>query len=657
MNTVSLILQSAITAAGLAGLCGLVGLAFPDRWLLPRASPLVQRALLGFAVIIIVMTFPYRNQAPVYIGPIMVGALAIYGAAAAVWRQSAGMTPARSWPVSLFIREGAFWALATLPLLVLVYVPLLTHHALFFETRGPDLFGDLMTTGYLADGHQWADLMGAIHQVSGNYKWWDVGNQRWFLPNFREAVAIDFFPRAIRWGHAVVSILISRVTGEPIWIAFFSLTVFCAGLFPSVIVDAARSRGIKPLHAILLAIAITGAQTYVLMLDEGIVVQFIAMAMLLFLLFNVHHVMTETTSTGQKIVIALLLIGLTLTFGEGTQIVIIYATFLAVFVAFQSRFRRPALARMASAVLGIGGLFVVLNPVAASDFIWWSLLRLHEDFIGGALPFHWSILSIILSLPYAALAPRVGPHLISNDWLGRAIEAGVLVAMGVVVARRRQENGPQFLAAAATVALFVAINLLYPVWKISSIMQPLIIVGGVSVLPERLGSVRKGAALAVYAAFVLFGGGRLMAQYVHHALPIRPDQFVIDENAVKGQKLVLVTPSMSAVYLTLGASQPLYLLRGWHPGNIAPDFRIGGVDRRRIGIYYDCDAEGRRRCAIIRRKTGLPPRVVRPLDVRLSALEDRPGHISNAKLDAFIQNTFGVAPEGGQIHVDHPAKR
>lgn len=645
MQVLSIILQSACTAVGFAVLCGLVGHVFPRSWLLSGSSAQLQRILLGFASLVIILRFPYREQLPIVIGPIVVAALALCGAVMVIRRWVGGAVKAnrRQGAAKDMVREWAIWALAILPSLALFYGPLVARDALFLPTVGPDLYGNLISAGYIAAGHELGDLLQSMHQVTGNYKWWNLGHQHWTLPDFRQAVAIEFFLRSIRWGHAVITSLISRVTGEPVWIAFYALMAFSAALFPSTIIDAARSRGISPMRTALVAIIVTATQTYVLMLNEGIDVQFIAMPVVAFLLFNFHRLMTEVGSIGQKISVAILLSALITTFGEGVQVIIIYAAILTMLIAVRYRFRLLVLVRMSVAILAIGGFCIAVGPVAVVDFVLWSLIRLRDNFNGGALALHWSPMSIIFSIPYVTLVPESSPHLVVADgWTGRAVEAVVLIGLGIAVARRRIDEGIEILAAAGAVFLFVVLNMLYPLWKATTMLQPLFVVCVVAVLPECLGILRKGALLAVYTAFALFGGGRLLTQYVHHGLPVRPNQFVINESAAKGENLVLLTPSVSVVYLGLGASHPLYLVRGWELFGLVHNFRIDNIDNLHIGIYYDCDAEGKLRCAEIRQATGLPPRMVRPLSLRLSVLEDRLGHVSDAQVDSFIKATFGV---------------
>lgn len=655
MSTIEIFAKSVFWVFMLGGLCLVLGKSVPDRWLLPNRSRALQHLLIGWSLLVVALRFPFREQLPVRVGVAVLALIGLYSVAK--WgfesvRKASSDVADRRWklppPAS---RAAVAAALAVLlPSLLIAFFPLFSSGAVYFQYRGPDLDGDFMSASFVTDGNGLGRLIGSLHEATGSFRWWDLGLDPWTIPDFREAVAIEFFLRSIRWGHAVLTALVSISSGEPVWFGFLVVVLFSLLLCPLVVLDACRARGIELRSAVLLSIAAIGSQTYALMLYEGIAVQLIAMPVLLFFVLNARPILLERSTLGAKFALALMLSALVSTFGEGIQILVVFAgAFLALYFGFREKLSLPR-ADVLGAAITIGALWIALSPTVFVDFALWSYERLKVQFSGGALHFNWSTLSLLFSLPYMALDQKDGLHLaIPGLRAIRLAELGILLAVAALCLRRRR--GLEFSAVVACVAVFTLVNHRYALWKSIAVLQPLFLVTAFELLPARIRALPKEWLLAGLCAVTVGGMARLMWQYHLHAERVTPEQFEVRRLVPPGTRVAIVTPSQSRVYMKLGSLGELYWVNNWawRRADLIPDFSIGGAASLPVVLYFDCDGEGAARCAAIKAfAPGLAHRTMVPTHVPVSSLLDKQGFVDQQALSKFVSKSFGVEPNGDQ---------
>lgn len=624
-------------------MCLLVGKSIPDRWLFPDLSRRLQQILIGISILVVALRFSFREHAPVAFAFAIIAVPGVIG----LMRFIAAHTKTSDSAPAVTANKGYIWLypLLVLPAAIIVFFPLISSGTVFFQNRGPDLDGHLLSAAFVFDGNSYPRLLRSFEQASGSFEWWNYKNSHWHLPDFRESIAVEVIIRSGRYSHAVLSSLISWISGEPIWFGYFVLIGCSTLLCPLIIYDACAAKGIKPITCILLTILLTTSHTYALVVYEGIAGQLIAMSFLLFITLNYRLLCLGASGIGQRFVLATLLSALLSTFGEGIQILAVF-TALFLFLSFVLRnrlgFWTPGIL---ASIITVLGLWIAISPSVFSDFILWSYYRFMQGFSGGALHANWSILSIVGSIPYVQI-PFSGTMkpLIMASYATRLLEAGVLVAIGSILAYRKHPSWLDIALAALTLLIFTLPNHSYATWKVASIFQALITISAFQALPERLYAFHKNWLLYFLIGASVIGLIYLLWQYDRDAVHVRQEQLEASRNSLHGETFAIVTPSPSHIYLKLGTTGEAYLpsldwARDWHQ-----EFSIGKAPRLNIALYYDCAAEGDNRCKIISQFLGdsVKLRTIFPTTVPIARLLDENGLVNQTAIDAFVRDTYGV---------------
>jgi hypothetical protein len=624
-------------------ICLVIGKSLSDTWLFPNLSRPLQQILIGFSILVVVLRFSFREHTPVAFAFAILVALGAIGLARLIF--AVMKTSASSPAITTNRTRSWLYLLLVLPAITIVFFPLVSSGTIFFQNRGPDLDGHLLSAAFIFDGNSYPGLLRSFEQASGSFEWWNYKNAHWHLPDFRESIAVEVFIRSGRYTHAVLSSMISWISGEPIWFGYFIVTGCSALLCALIIFDACQARSMKPVYCFFLTILLTTSHTYVLMMYEGIVGHLIAMPFLLFITLNYRLLYAGSSSTEQRVVLAILLSALLSTFGEGIQIL---AIFTALFLLLSFVLRNwlgswtPGILASITTVLG---LLIAVSPSVFSDFILWSYYRFMQNFSGGALHANWSILSIVGSVPYVKVpfSGATKPFILASDGT-RLLEAGILMALGSILAYRKHPSGLDITLAATTLLVFSLPNHSYATWKVAAIFQALITISAFQALPERLSIFRKDWLLYGLVGLSIVGLIHLLWQYDRYAVHIDQEQLEITRSSLHGETFAIITPSPSHVYFKLGTTGEAYLpsldwSRDWRQ-----DFSIGKAPRLNIALYYDCAAEGDVRCKTITEFIGgsVKPRTLVPTAVPITRLLDEKGLVNQTAFDTFIRDTYGV---------------
>ena len=175
-------------------MCLVTGRSVPDAWLFPQLSRPLQLTLIGFSILVIVLRFSFREHTPIIFGFSILIILGVMG----LIRFVVEVRNTRN-PVSVVTRlrqEAWVCLLLMLPATAILFFPYISSGTLFFQNRGPDLDGHLLSAAFVFDGNSYPRLLRSFEEASGSFEWWNYKNAHWHLPDFRESIAVEVFIRS-----------------------------------------------------------------------------------------------------------------------------------------------------------------------------------------------------------------------------------------------------------------------------------------------------------------------------------------------------------------------------------------------------------------------------------------------------------------------------
>jgi hypothetical protein len=629
-----------------------IGRSLPVNWLLPNIKIPVQQCILGFSIAIVVMRLPYREDLPIYPFILLIYFLAAIGLLKIVKSKVKSKKEIQTDTFQITSIDAAFGAFALLILSAPVLLPLVAKESAYIQYIGPDLDGHLMSAALFSEqltrGNHLAYLIDAI----GTSKWWSL-QSAWNLPDFREAVGLEFVLRSNRYGHAVLSSLISHVSSQQIW--FGMLVLVLSSTWATVLVVhekffRAPKTNLFPLGVTFLLICFS--QTYVIMLYEGIIGQLVCTNLVIFLILNIDIFIKNKLSIGQVICTSVILSAVSSTFGEGLQILVIFVGMCSVILMIQKiiitypkniNFEIDLIKNL---VL-ISVSFVLISPAVFVDFLTWSYFRFRQNFAGGILHLDWDLYSLLFSIPVFFLnSESQGWRLLfTGQPISNLIE--IIVLIGFLFFLKRFYRKMTFedlaigIAALLTIVIFIATNHKYALWKCVVLLQPLIIykilISGLTVNNTIIYKCGLGVVLVMAVA----GWGILLTQYHRFGTAVPSQDYVLSS---KRKDIALLMPSNSQYYLKLGASSPLYLLNkpGWSLRQ--PNFNIRDAANLKIALFFSCGAEGNDRCnqIISNNKLNLSPGQLYVTDLLVSSVINSDGSVDTEKIRHLVKEKFGV---------------
>jgi hypothetical protein len=191
---------------------------------------------------------------------------------------------------------------------------------------------------------------------------------------------------------------------------------------------------------------------------------------------------------------------------------------------------------------------------------------------------------------------------------------------------------------------------LYAIWKISILLQPLILISFLGIIPDNIFKISKWRILIMATLLVITSQIFLISQFRSYAHPLYIRQFNIDKKLIGNKQFAIITPSQSWVYLRLASVGETFWINSewWRRFNQPPIFKDIKYSSLPIALYFDCDAEGYARCNAIKNYLGpsFTPRTVYPLNIELGTLLLPNNMIDTSKLNALIYEKFGVKQNG-----------
>jgi len=639
-------------------LCKLVGSLVPSSSFFDCFSKSGQQVLAGFIFLILLYRLPYRHDFPVFFADfIFVSTIfvALLKAITSITRlgKSCAIGNMKQYVYGFTEIKSMLPIFVATPIIFTLIFPALSRDAIFFFNHGPDLDGNLMSSAYLLDGYRRYEILKNFEQSVGSLDWWNLKISNYLaLPDFRQPTAIEFFLRSHRWSHAVLTALISRASGEPVWFGFFTLVSFSVLLTSKLLVDFMHRNKLSTKAAAFSALLIFSSQSYVLMIYEGILVQLIATPIMLFLSLNWEWI-TNKVRVSQLVFVGTLISGLMSTYGEGVQIVAALAMVVCIFdyIKNHRQHKFGNLEQVKNQLLLLLIIFCV-NPVAFVDFITWTLGRLDFNFAGGALHLHWSLIALLLPIPNVYLT---GPNLpginliFSSSYGERLIEIIVLTIALSCAAYYLTASAKRIYILSIVIFAAVLTGHNYALWKVATALQPVllsyILISAFKLFHSRVLHI---ITLALVLLNVI-GNASLLSNYYNFAQPMRFETVrKKDSQLTLDTQIPFLTPSQSRIYLQRGMFGPLNWINGGYRGpDWEPNFYYSDASNAELFAYYDCDAEGIVRCKNIRNHNPKAQAMkLFPTGLTVSELLSSDGVIDRRKVNEAIGKVFNVNPEG-----------
>lgn len=627
----------------------IIGSLIPDKYLVKKYNFSIQRIIYGWALLNIIVRWPYRYDLPEFLAYLELGVIFLVGMIISINRYVINgklylyKELSNNLPIYLFL---------ILPGLLIFIAPLFFDGAIFYRNYGPDLDGNLITTSYLSQGNMFTNMVVEFKRSLGSFNWWySIRSDNWNLPDIRESIAIEFFIRSVRWGHASIGVLLNSIFTQKVWFGLSIQVLVSLILLPIVIYYEAVRLNFSIKQSILLTYLAVLSQSYILMHYEGIDVQLIATPFLVFLIFLSPKLLFTTTSWIEKILYVILVSAMMTFFGEGIQLLSIYLLILmAINIIYPDKniHRLKFLKLFVLNSASIVGLLFLLSPAFFSDYIFWTIVRLGDKFDGGALHYDFVLSPILLSIPYAKIVSQAGAESISilfresNGY--RIIEASLLMFISALVFYKNKDK--KLLAVSATFMLLSLIGHRYAIWKALVIFQPLFLICIFKYLLIDNFKLRNITQRILIFVLVinLVGFISLIKDYKNYAIKLKPEQFLIAKSGIKSARYAVITPSINSEYLLLGNEGPIiWMNSGLRQFGLPIQFNSSDDLELQIALYYDCESEGINACQAIQRfNPNLSPRTLKGTEHKVKDFLLPTGKIDFEKVNKIIRSEFGL---------------
>jgi len=625
----------------------LTGLIFPNSFLIEGPSQFIQRVVLGYSILIIVIRFCLRSDYPMIVGYMVLAPLILFGAFKAIRNfKLPGMNFLILGPYLLVMLYAAW----------IVAYPIIFSGAIFYGNHDP---GDLngFSAGFLKDGGLWSDLMMVGSDQAQNGRWWQSSGQEYSFPDYRAAVGFDNFVMLQRWGLPIISAQMSIIPMVPIWLSVFTAAASFFMLIPVIIYDFARKNSIGKIESVLLSYAVPGV-SLCLLWYEGLFAHIAAMPVLLLFSFYLPSILSKQHSIGQYFIAGLLVTSLLGTWGEGVNLIIILSLGLILYEFIYKKpvepFRWCSLIRVVN-LLKAGGLIsifcVMISPQAAIDFSLLTLNRISHGFSPGILGFNWSILDIFSPLPFIRISGDQLPNmqlLVQRGSAGRIVESAIFLTLALFFYRSKYFIN--LIIAVFAIFIFSLTRQPYVFWNVVTILQPIIFLSFYLIIRERLSARGNLLVLFIVTIATVYSVLTLQKDYRLYSRSIYEDQFQVKKSSrvSLNSSLAYLTPSLAEGYLRLGWDGPLFWVNkidSWL--GLKVSYKSEYDKNLDVVAYFNCSLEGADRCRAINQYTNgsLQEYQQYPTGIKVKDLLDQDGVVNKKRMSEEVKRIYGVQYE------------
>lgn len=520
------------------------------------------------------------------------------------------------------------------PSVIILLAPYFLNNSIFYQNWGPDLDGNLISSGYLNAGNNFLNLVQEYLKVPGVASWWFSDRTApWKIADQAIGISVEFFLRSIRWAHAVEGNFINNIFQMPIWFGLLSMMLLSGFLSTFLLFKKCIDIGSGYLHSLLFALIFGFSQSFILMAYEGINVQLIYAPIFLYLVFNIDAVFESNLYKQVAITSGLLLMAIG--FGEGVQL--FGAVLIVYFFTILTRVNFNIFLRYILITILIS---MVIFPTITFDYLMWNIARINDGMMGGALHYDFDILNIISGMPYFSTPKMAGLGAIKpfhNASTTYNLSAALFLGVAVIFFRKYTQNYKLILSILIVGIVVILTGHKYALWKYFVLFQPVLLLYISSKFlssNKRIVTIVLGIMLSLNLLYVV----KTIHGYSKITRPVKASQF--DISNIEGCYAV-VTPSASSVYYRLGTTGQLKLLHeADRQYGLRPNFSRSEAISCIVAAYFDCDAEGMNFCKTQLEANGMRPNIVYKTKYELNDVVDENGLIKNGAYSRIKDEIF-----------------
>jgi hypothetical protein len=640
--TINLALTGLLSLFCLYSISFLLGNIISNKNLIIGASSNIQKIIIGYSIIAIIIQICIRSDYPLYVAYTVLFILLLIGTF-----RCFKYFHSLNYNFLIIILS----LISTLLIIWIVAYPLLFSGAIFYGNIDP---GDLngFASGYLIDRPTWSNMMLMRNEMSLSGIWSRSSGIEYSYPDYRAAVSYDNFIILRRWLLPIISSEISRILQLPTWFGVFfgGLSFFL--LIPVVIFDFCRRNSLSLPESLMLAYSVCGI-SLPLLWYEGLFAHIAAMPILLLFIFNITSIFSGTHSIGKYFVISLLTISLLITWAEGISLLIIlfFGYVLAQFIFSRRgnsllKYKLILNKFVASGYILI--LCILISPQIVIDFILLNINRLVHGFSPGILGFNWSLLDIFLPFPFVRIVGGNLPNIqlfFERDVSGRIIESLVLFLFTLCLFKNKLFLN--LLIAVFTIFVFSATGQPYVFWNIATILQPIILISIYLFLRESISKKINITILIIFMSLTIYSMLIIQKDYSKFSRSIYQEHFQVKKVSEfnPSSRVAYLTPSLAEGYLRLGWDQPLYWVNkidSWL--DLKVQYKTESDKNLNIVAYYNCSLEGLDRCMAINKYSNgsLKEYQQYSTGLKLNDILGLDGTVDKKRMSEEVRRIFGV---------------
>lgn len=522
--------------------------------------------------------------------------------------------------------------------LMIDLAPFVLNKQIFFQNWGPDLDGNLITAAYMHNNFSFGELIHSYEKILDQNYWWNSERPApWGLADTSKGIAVEFFLRSNRYAHAIEMSFISQIFKIPLWLSLKSL-MLSSGILSSILIfQFCKKQNFNNYLAIIIPLIFAFGQTTLLMYYEGINVQLMFMPAFLFITFNAERILRPKLSELMPFALAFVL--LMISYGEGAQV-------LAVWILIYALFNLPTISNKTTlniyCVTILLTFFIFFTPIC--DFFFWSILRLQDSFIGGALHYNFFIPNVLLPIPYMTITEIQGHDAIElfvNSRHRYNLIFTILLFLSLYFWNIDQKQKIAVASFLITLIFVILSTHRYAIWKVCTIFAPLITV---LLLSSFLNRFKNSASLLCTLLLMvnIFVAAHTALSYSKLTKPYYASQFQVN-NYPEEECFGFITPSDNYPYIRLAYHGQLHWLNEAHRQygfRLDPDQMLD-IGQCSIYAYFDCTIEEPKICSSSKANLGDTNTFLK-LPVELESLTATDGFLDKQKILSLRSKTFGL---------------
>jgi len=325
-----------------------------------------------------------------------------------------------------------------------------------------------------------------------------------------------------------------------------------------------------------------------------------------------------------------------ISFGEGAQIYGVIALLYTMLMLNASTWKN--ILRNTSVVFAV---FLVFFWIPMHDFLSWTFARFNDSHAGGALHYDFSILNLLIPLPYFRPVLAAGVETIDLYLLGNSVNNYLTLLCMTLLVRllvNKCETRRSLYAVFGVCAIVLYTGHTYALWKVMALLSSFILI---NLLQKTLStpSNLKLVFLTIVLVINAVWAARTTNVYSGITTPVMSSQMKVS-NLPSSQCYSVLTPSDSRGYFRLGSIGQLKWLNEAHRQfGLRPQFIGEKYKDCEVYVYYDCTIEKQGVCGL-KNKPKFSSNTFYQTGVLVNQLVDQRGYLILAKVEELKNRYF-----------------